>query len=60
MPVSEAETERDPRYTMAGSRIAVVTDRLEDLVEVQPPSRGSVDPGGLTVEQCPPAPLPTR
>lgn len=45
---------------MAGSRIAVVTDRLEDLVEVQPPSRGSVDPGGLTVEQCPPAPLPTR
>ena len=28
----------------------------EDLVEVHPPSRGSVDLGGLTVERCPPAP----
>ena len=39
-------------YAMAGNRIAVVTDRPEDLVEVHPPSRGMVDLGGLTVERC--------
>ena len=41
-------------YAMRGNRIAVVTDHPEDLVEVHPPSRGSVDLGGLTVERCPP------
>jgi hypothetical protein len=43
-------------YRMAGNRIAIVTDHPEDLVEVHPPSRGSVDLGGLSVERCPPAP----
>ena len=42
-------------YRMAGNRIAVVTDHPEDLVEVHPPSRGTIDLSGLTVERCPPA-----
>ena len=41
---------------MVNNRIDIVTDHLEDLVEVHPPSRGSVDLGGLTVERCPPVP----
>ena len=41
---------------IVGNRCAIVTDRPEDLVEVHPPSRGMVDLGGLTVEQCPLAP----
>lgn len=45
-------------YAMRGNRIDIVTDHPEDLVEVHPPSRGSVDLGGLTVERCPPVPLP--
>ena len=46
-------------YSMAGNRIAIATDhRPADLVEVHPPSQGKVDLGGLTVERCPPAPLP--
>jgi hypothetical protein len=49
---------RARRYRMAGNRIAVVTDYPRDLVEVYPPSRGAVDLGGLTVERCPPVPLP--
>ena len=43
-------------YWMDGNRIAVVTDYLRDLVEVHPPSRGSVDPGVVTVERCPQVP----
>ena len=45
-------------YVMAGNRIAIVTDRPEDLVEVHSPSRGKVDLGGLTVERYRPVPLP--
>ena len=41
---------------MVNNRIDIVTDHPEDLVEVHPPSRGSVDLGGLSVERCPPAP----
>ncbi|MGD9938005.1 MAG: hypothetical protein AB7S61_11110 [Methanoregulaceae archaeon] len=43
-------------YAMAGNRIAIVTDNDADLIEVHPPSRGTVDLGGLTVERCPPVP----
>lgn len=43
-------------YAMRDNRIAIVTDDPEDLIEVHPPSRGSVDLGGLTVERCPPRP----
>ena len=59
-PHRSGDLERYPArgYAMRGNRIAVVTGRREDLVEVHPPSRGTVDPGGLTVERGPPAPLP--
>ncbi len=43
-------------YRMVNNRIHIVTDHGADLVEVHPPSRGTVDLGGLTVERCPPAP----
>ncbi len=45
-------------YAMRNNRIDIVTDHPEDLVEVHPPSRGSVDLDGLTVERCPPGWLP--
>ena len=50
--VEDRERYRARGYRMVNNRIAIVTD----LVEVHPPSRGSVDLGGLTVERCPPAP----
>ena len=43
-------------YSMVNNRIDIVTDHPADLVEVHPPSRGSVDLGGVTVERCPPRP----
>jgi hypothetical protein len=43
-------------YRMAGTRIDIVTDNPKDLVEVHPPSRGSVELRGLLVERCPPVP----
>ncbi len=43
-------------YAMGGNRIAVVTDHEADLIDVHPPSRGSVDLGGVTIERCPPVP----
>ena len=54
--VEDLKRYRARGYAMGGNRIAVVTDRSEDLVEVHPPSRGTVDLGGLTIERCPPAP----
>jgi hypothetical protein len=45
-----------PGYTIRNNRIAVVTDRLEDLLGVHPPSCGMVDLGGMTIERCPLAP----
>ena len=52
--VEEVKRYRARGNAMVGNRIAVVTDRPEDLVEVDPPSRGKVDLGGLMVERCPP------
>ncbi len=40
-------------YRMAGNRIAVVTARDTDVIEVHPPSLGSVEMGGLSIERCP-------
>jgi len=41
---------------MKGNRIRIVTYYPRDLIEVHPPSRGSVELGGITVERCPPVP----
>ncbi|HOT94898.1 MAG TPA: hypothetical protein PK089_06890 [Methanoregulaceae archaeon] len=49
---AELERYRARGYAMAGNRIAVVTDHPGEVVEIHPPSRGTVDPGGLTVERC--------
>ena len=54
--VEDLERYRARGYRMVNNRIDIVTDHPEDLVEVHPPSRGSVDLGGVTVERCPPAP----
>ena len=54
----DLERYRARGYHMVNNRINTVTDRLEDLIEVHPPSRGSVDLGGLSVERWPPRPLP--
>jgi hypothetical protein len=43
-------------YPMAGNRIRIVTDNDADLIEVHPPSRGTLDLGGLTVERHPRVP----
>lgn len=43
-------------YVMAGNRIAIATDYSADLIEVHPPSRGSVDLAGVTIERWLPAP----
>ena len=51
----DPERYRARGYTMRGNRIAVATDRSENLVEVHPPSRGSLDLGGLSDRRCPPA-----
>jgi hypothetical protein len=52
----DLERYRSRGYLMRDNRIAIVTDDPEDLIEVHPPSRGSVDLGGLTIERCPPMP----
>ena len=52
----DLERYRARGYRMVNNRIHIVTDHDADLVEVHPPSRGSVDLGGLTLERCPPAP----
>ena len=54
--VEDLEGYRARGYAMKGNRIAIITDHPEDLVEMHPPSCGSVDLGGFTVERCPPAP----
>ena len=54
--VEDLERYRARGYRMVNNRIDIVTDHPEDLVEVHPPSRGSVDLGGVTLERCPPAP----
>ncbi|MEN6342951.1 MAG: hypothetical protein ABFC89_10385 [Methanospirillum sp.] len=54
--VEDLERYRARGYRMVSNRIDIVTDHDADLVEVHPPSRGTVDLGGLTVERCPPRP----
>jgi hypothetical protein len=54
--VEDLKRYRARGYAMKGNRIAIVTDNDEDLIEIHPPSRGSVDLSGVTVERCPPAP----
>ena len=54
--VEDLKRYRARGYRMVNNRIAIVTDHEADLIEVHPPSRGSVDLGGLTLERCPPAP----
>ena len=54
--VEDLKRYRARGYAMRGNRIAIVTDHTEALVEVHPPSRGTADLGGLTVERCPPVP----
>ena len=56
--VEDLKRYRARGYAMKGNRISVVTDYPRDLVEVHPPSRGSVDLGGLSVERCPSGWLP--
>lgn len=41
---------------MAGNRCVIVTDRDTDVIKVHPPSYGSVDLGGITIERGPPTP----
>ncbi|MEN6516753.1 MAG: hypothetical protein ABFC38_01005 [Methanospirillum sp.] len=41
---------------MTGNRIAVVTDRPMEVVEVHGPSVHSVEMAWVTVEYCPPRP----
>ena len=55
---ADLERYRARGYRMVNNRIDIVTDHPEDLVEVHLPSRGLVNLGGLTLERCPPAPLP--
>ena len=51
----DLERYRARGYRMANNRIDIVTD-----LEVHPPSRGTVDRGGLSVERSPPVPLPEK
>jgi hypothetical protein len=43
---------------MKGNWIAIVTDRPMEVVEVHAPSVNRVSMAGVTVEYCPPRPLP--
>ena len=54
--VEDLKRYRARGYAMAGNRIAIVTDRPTESVEVHSPSANSVNMAGLTVERCPPKP----
>jgi hypothetical protein len=54
--VEDLKRYRARGYAMLDNRIRIVTDRDTDVIAVHPPSLGSVDLGGVTVERCPPAP----
>ena len=54
--VADLERYRARGYVMAGNRIAIVTDRPMEVVEVHPPSVNSVKMAGVTVEYYPPKP----
>jgi hypothetical protein len=54
--VEDLKRYRARGYVMRNNRIAILTDNDVDVIEIHPPSRGTVDLGGLSVERCPPAP----
>ncbi len=54
--VEDLKRYRARGYTMKGNRIQIVTDLPMEVVEVHPPSLGSVDLGGVTIKRCPPLP----
>lgn len=56
--VEDLKGYRAREYPMVTDRITIITDQDADLLVVHPPSRGSVGLGGLSVEPCPPRPLP--
>ena len=56
--VEDLERYRARGYAMKGNRIAIVTDRPMEVVEVHPPSGNAVNMAGVTVEYSPPRPLP--
>ena len=56
--VADLERYRVRGYAMTGNRIAIVTDRPQSAAVVHPPSADSVNMAGVTVEYCPPRPLP--
>ena len=56
--VEDLKRYRARGYAMKNNRVRIVTDHEADLIDVHPPSRGSVDLGGLTVERCPPVRIP--
>ena len=56
----DLERYRARGYRMVNNRVNTITDYPRELVEVHPPSRGSVDLGGVTIERCPPARPPAR
>ena len=43
-------------YAMRDNRMAIVTDRPMEVVEVHPPSANSVNMAGVTAEYYPPRP----
>ena len=45
-------------HAMTGNRIAIVTDRPMETVEVHPASANAVNMAGVMVEYCLPRPLP--
>lgn len=57
--VADLERYRARGYAMKGNRIAIVTDRPMETVEVHMPSVNAVNMAGITVGYYPPRPLPT-
>ncbi|MEN6341979.1 MAG: hypothetical protein ABFC89_05410 [Methanospirillum sp.] len=58
---ADLERYRSRGYAMRGNRIALTVEGradVGDLVAVHPPSVNGVDMAGVTVEYCPPRPLP--
>jgi hypothetical protein len=43
-------------YRTKSTTVAIIRGHDADLIEIHPPSRGSVDPSDVTVERCPPTP----
>jgi hypothetical protein len=55
--VEDLKRYRARGYFMKNNRIAIVTDDEADPIEIHPPSRGSFDLDGVTVERYTPAPV---